>query len=188
VFLRPVVVRDEATSATVATNRYDYMRTQTTDAQKPDNWVLRGYEGAQLPPAGSVPSPAQRQPGIEYPVPRSAPAAPAPAPAPQGSVPPASAAPASGSFAASASSPPVPAGSRVQLLQVAAGTDVAKGRELTKQLREAGFDAYWESVREPGRNDEVVRVRVSVDRATQNVPATIAELKQRGFDAVPVTP
>ena len=190
VFLRPVVVRDEATSATVATNRYDYMRTQTTEAQKPDNWVLRGYEGAQLPPGTGMPSPAQRQPGLEYPVPRSAPAAPAPAPvpAPQGGVPPVSAAPASGSFAASASTPPLPAGSRVQLLQVAAGTDVAQGRALTKQLRDAGFDAYWESVREPGRSDEVVRVRVSVDRATQNVPATIAELKQRGFDAVPVNP
>jgi general secretion pathway protein D len=183
VFLRPVVVRDEATSATVATNRYDYMRTQTTDAQKPDNWVLRGYEGAQLPPAGSVPSPAQRQPGIEYPVLRSAPAPTPAAPGPSGA-----AAPASGSFAASAATPPAPTGSRVELLQVATGTDVAKGRELTKQLREAGFDAYWESVREPGSGAEVVRVRVAVDRASQSVLATIAELKKRGLEPVSVNP
>jgi len=190
VFLRPVVVRDESTSATVAANRYDYMRTQTQQAQKADNWVLRGYEGNQMPPLDKVPSPAAPQgaPGM--------PARPAPAPskpaAPPAAAPvappsaPTSAAPASGNFAASATTPP--AKSPQQLLQVMATSDVARGRELSKQLREAGYDAFWESVRMPGLNDEIVRVRVAVDPTGAAMTAAIGDLRRRGFEPIPVTP
>jgi hypothetical protein len=55
-------------------------------------------------------------------------------------------------------------------------------------LRAAGFDAYWESVRAPDSKGDVVRVRVAVDRATQNVAATMAELQKRGFQPVLVSP
>jgi cell division septation protein DedD len=66
--------------------------------------------------------------------------------------------------------------------------EIARGRDLQRQLRAAGFDAYWESVRVPGRKDDVVRVRVSVDRATQSVGEVLAELKKRGFDPILVNP
>jgi cell division septation protein DedD len=74
----------------------------------------------------------------------------------------------------------------VQLLQVAAVNDVARGRELQRKLREAGMDAYWESVRT--NTGEVVRVRVSVDPATQSVAETLAKLKAMGFDPIIVNP
>ena len=75
----------------------------------------------------------------------------------------------------------------VQLLQVASMTDIARGRDLQRQLREAGFDAYWESVK-TAKGDDVVRVRVSVDRATQSVADTIAKLKAMGLDPIIVNP
>jgi general secretion pathway protein D len=191
VFLRPVVVRDEATSAVVAANRYEYMRTQTQQAQKPDNWVLRGYEGNQLPPLDQISPPSKPRGAVPTPGSPSAPTAPgatppatAPAPAPAAAAP--SAPAPTGNFAASASSPP-PRGTQ-QLLQVMATSDVARGRELSKQLREAGFDAFWESVRAPGSADEMVRVRVAVDPSPQALSAAIADLRRRGFEPVPVTP
>lgn len=49
VFLRPVVVRDEATSANIAADRYEYMRTQVQRGTKPDTAILRGYEPEALP-------------------------------------------------------------------------------------------------------------------------------------------
>ena len=67
-------------------------------------------------------------------------------------------------------------------------SDVTKGRDLQRQLRAAGFDAYWESVRAPDNKNDLVRVRVAVDRATQSVTATMADLQKRGFQPVLVTP
>jgi cell division septation protein DedD len=74
----------------------------------------------------------------------------------------------------------------VQLLQVAAVTDIARARDMQRSLRDAGFDAYWESVKTNG--GDLVRVRVSVDQATQTVANTIARLKALGYDPVVVTP
>ncbi|HSW51925.1 MAG TPA: hypothetical protein VLG93_01740, partial [Sulfuricaulis sp.] len=82
---------------------------------------------------------------------------------------------------------PPPTGAQ-QLLQVMATSDVARGRQLSRQLREAGYDAFWESVRLPGRNEEIVRVRVAVDASAQTLPAAIADLRRRGFEPVPVSP
>ena len=66
---------------------------------------------------------------------------------------------------------------------------IAKGRELQRDLSAAGLEAYWESVRAPGKKKgEVVRVRISVDRATQNVAEVVADLKKRGFNPVLVNP
>jgi cell division septation protein DedD len=173
----------------VAANRYEYMRTQTQQAQKPDNWVLRGYEGNQLPPLDQISPPSKPRgavPTPSSPNPPTAPGAtpPAAAPAPAAAAPVAPAP--TGNFAASASSPP-PKGAQ-QLLQVMATSDVARGRELSKQLREAGFDAFWESVRAPGRDEEIVRVRVAVDPSAQTLSAAIADLRRRGLEPVPVTP
>ena len=74
-----------------------------------------------------------------------------------------------------------------QLLQVAAVSDIARGRDLQRQLRAAGMDAYWESVSIKGGVD-IVRVRVTVDPATQTMADAIAKLKTMGFDPIIVTP
>ena len=222
VFLRPYVVRDEATSSSLALDRYDYMRSQLATAQKPDNLIFRGFEGRDLPlpsmapnktpllnappqptpapapevipvpaPAPSSATPTERTPPVAAANLRTEPApAPAPivpVPAPVESPPPAKApAPATGAFVATPGAQPPRGGT--QLIQVASVTDVTKGRDLQKQLRAAGFDAYWESVRAPDNKGEVVRVRVAVDRTTQNVAATMSDLQKRGFQPVLVAP
>ncbi|HET9024575.1 MAG TPA: SPOR domain-containing protein, partial [Burkholderiaceae bacterium] len=76
--------------------------------------------------------------------------------------------------------------SGIQLVQVASVSEIARARDLQRRLRDAGFDAYWESVK-TSKGDEV-RVRVSVDRATQSVADTVARLKAMGFDPFIVTP
>ncbi|MFN3564896.1 MAG: type II secretion system secretin GspD [Burkholderiaceae bacterium] len=214
IFLRPYVIRDERASSTLAADRYEYMRAQMTDSQRPDSLLFRGYQtdlpppatarppeaSPAVPPATSAP-PATATP-VAPPAPEPAPA-PMPAPAPQSfapqpdaasaaTPPPAAAqtttpaAPATGAFAA-APGTTAPATS-TQLIQVVAIGDIAKARELQKQLRAAGFDAYWESVRRPDGKGEVVRVRVAVDRARQSVAETIAELRKRGFEPTLVNP
>jgi len=71
-------------------------------------------------------------------------------------------------------------------VQVAAVSQITRGRELQRQLREAGFDAYWESVKT--KSGDVIRVRVSIDTATQSMADTIARLRAMGFDPIVVAP
>ncbi len=76
-----------------------------------------------------------------------------------------------------------------QLIHVATVPNIAKGRELQRDLRASGLEAYWESVRAQGKKKgDVVRVRVSVDRATQSVADVMADLRRRGFTPVLVNP
>ena len=167
---------------------------------------------AKEPPAAPVPAVAEQARPVPAPVavteptvapkPSSAPSttsapspattasvtSPPPAPiatpvSPPATAPAATVAAPSGAFAATQGSPAPPASN---LVQVAAVTEISRGRELQRQLREAGFDAYWESVR--SKKGEVVRVRVSVDNATQTMAETIARLKAMGFDPIIVTP
>ena len=163
--------------------------------------IVRAEPAPMLPPPVAVPV-----------TPPPAPA-PAPQPAPAPAPPPVSvaAAPASPSTTTSAavagtaapSAAPVdpvrepapaatrpasgPGSSTSTLLQVAAVNDIARGRELQRQLRAAGMDAYWESVRTKQGSD-IVRVRVTVDPATQTMADAIAKLKSMGFDPIIVTP
>jgi general secretion pathway protein D len=255
VFLRPYVVRDEATSSALALDRYDYIRGQVANSTRPDNFIFRDLQSRQLPERPPVPpsirregatsgaaaappaAPDARSPeagmgargersGPAAPIIDVAPSAPAPTPPPSAPPPPSSSVPGAGAAPPAASSAPVagaepapgaprplpvapaaatgattappasgafaaqagPAPSTgVQLLQVAAMTDIARGRDLQRRLRDAGFDAYWESVK-TSKGDDVVRVRVSVDRATQSVADTIARLKAMGLDPIIVTP
>ncbi len=195
IFLRPYVIRDERASSTLAADRYDYMRTQMSDSQRPDSLLFRGYQTDLPPPAPAKPAaPAPVAPPAANPAAAPAPvsAAPQPAqmtapgalPAPAGTAPPA--APVTGAFAAAAGAAPPGAG--MQLIQVAALGDLARARALQRELRAAGFDAYWESVRPGDGKGEIVRVRVAVDRARQSVAETIAELKRRGFEPTLVNP
>ncbi|MEP6609528.1 MAG: SPOR domain-containing protein, partial [Burkholderiaceae bacterium] len=123
---------------------------------------------AVVPPAQSIP------PTRPTPAARSAPADAPPVVAVASPTPPAP--------TITASSAPA-----TQLLQVAAVSDIARGRDLQRQLRAAGMDAYWESVRTKQGGD-IVRVRISVDTATQSVADAIAKLKAMGFDPIIVTP
>jgi general secretion pathway protein D len=210
IFLRPYVIRDERASSTLAADRYDYMRAQMADSQRPDTLLFRGYQTDLPPPApAKPPAPAPAAPPATNDSPATtlpvAPPAsePAPAPAPESAAPqpaqiatpealpaPAAtasqAAPVTGAFAAAPGTAAPAAGT--QLIQVAAISDVARARELQRQLRAAGFDAYWESVRRSDGKGEIVRVRVAVDRARQSVAETIAELKRRGFEPTLVDP
>jgi general secretion pathway protein D len=202
VFLRPYVVRDEATSSALAMDRYDYIRGQVANSTVADNIIFRDLQSRQIPERPPIaPSMRQsRQPALPPPS-APDPAMPGPGPAPSGEPPPSSsrgappqaaatagvaavgaAAPSSGAFAAQGPAP----NSGIQLVQVAAVDEIARGRELQRQLRDAGFDAYWESVKSGG--GEVVRVRIAVNQATQSVADTVAKLRAMGFDPIIVTP
>jgi general secretion pathway protein D len=128
------------------------------------------------PPASTPAASAATPPPVTVP---PAPAAATPPPAVTASTAPAP----TGAYAASAATP-APASSN--LIQVAAVSQIGRGRELQQQLRQAGFDAYWESVKT--RAGEVVRVRVSVDTATQSMADTLARLKAMGFEPIIVAP
>ncbi len=128
---------------------------------------------APPPPAPVVVAPPAPAPAVV--------AAPPPSPSP-------SSAAVAGTAAPSASpSTTAPRAQPSSLLQVAAVSDIARGRDLQRQLRAAGMDAYWESVRTKQGTD-IVRVRVTVDPATQSMADAIARLKAMGFDPIIVTP
>ncbi|SIT49732.1 General secretion pathway protein D [Paraburkholderia piptadeniae] len=55
VFLRPVIVRDQATSSSIALSRYDYLRAQQGDYQT-DNNLIRDKNIPMLPPAPPGPN------------------------------------------------------------------------------------------------------------------------------------
>jgi cell division septation protein DedD len=137
------------------------------------------------PSAAGSPEPAPATPAAATPA-QATPQPPAPATAPAATTAATTAAPASGAFVAAAGAKHPASGT--QLIQVAAVENIAKGRDLQRRLRAAGFDAYWESVRHPDRKGELIRVRVAVDRATQSVAGTLAELQKRGFEPVLVNP
>ena len=191
VFLRPYVVRDEATSSALAMDRYEYIRGQVANSTVADNLIFRDLQSRQIPEKPPVPpSIRQSQPTAPPAQAPTNPTAPAPATssapppsssgaaAPQTAAPAGAAAPASGAFAAQG---PAPGGS-IQLVQVATVNEIARGRELQRELRDAGFDAYWESVKTGG--GDVVRVRVAVNQATQSVADTVAKLRTMGFDPI----
>ena len=217
VFLRPYVVRDEATSSALAMDRYDYIRGQVANSTLADNIIFRDLQSRQLPEkppvapslkraesgprtlsndlAPGIPAqdPPRQTPAPIIDVAPSAPQPAAPATPPPAAPPPSSsapgaaagaAAPSSGTFSAQPGTAPSSTGA--QLLQVASMTDIARAREMQRSLRDAGFDAYWESVKTSA--GDMVRVRVSVDQATQSMATTIARLKALGYDPVIVTP
>jgi general secretion pathway protein D len=66
------------------------------------------------------------------------------------------------------------------LIQVATVDTTAHARQLRRQLSEAGFDAYWESVATPA--GESVRVRVNVDPTRHSTEETLALLRGLGFN------
>ena len=189
VFLRPKVVRTESASGALAADRYEYMRTQVGNATRPDNAVMQGYQINELQPYPAVvPNAAPPAPGT-VPPPIMKPS-PAPAtPAPQSSAPPAA------STATAAALPLTTVAAQamqpargVQLVQVATAPSIEQGRQLQQQLRSAGYDAHWESLRGTSASAEAVSVRVTLDRATRALPDAMLDLRQRGFEPVLVTP
>jgi general secretion pathway protein D len=86
VFLRPVVMRDQASSSKLALDRYDYIRAEQQNAQPPPSSILRINESPVLPairPETSGPTGAPRPLGDTAPAPPVIlPSAPVPVPVP----------------------------------------------------------------------------------------------------------
>jgi len=166
VFLRPTIIRDEAAAADIALNRYDYMRTQVEQSRQGSLPPLPDLSVEALPP---VPPPA-------------------PSKAPHSNLPDSShaartqAAPVALASAASPAAAGPADASPYQLIQVSSLRDIRRGRQLQRQLRLAGFDSYWESVR-TADGDEV-RVRVSVERRGDTIGDALSTLRRLGYDPV----
>jgi general secretion pathway protein D len=175
VFLRPIIVRDEGTSAAIANERYEYMRTQMVDARVPDNLIFRDLNVAPITPTvpRDTPPPAATPPTESLPAPAAASAAPATPAAPP--------APPAAPGTAAAAAAPVAA---VQVLHITTMPDLAGGRRFQQELRNAGFDAYLEPIRTS--TGEIYRVRVAVDPARRTVAEATAELKRLGYNPIPV--
>jgi len=198
VFLRPTIIRDEAAAAEIGLDRYDYIRTQVAESGQGRHPVIPDLSVDPLPaaPSGrhqSAPRAPPVQPGAE-----SQPVAPQPpaAQAPQSNdretsgATPAQAAPGAPAALtlADPSRPSAPAtqAASYQLIQVSAVQEIARGRQLQIQLRSAGFDAYWESVRTG--SGEVVRIRVAVERQASKIADALSALRRLGYDPVLVGP
>jgi len=174
VFLRPIIVRDENTSAALAAERYDYMRTQMIDARAPDSLIFRELNITPIAPA---PEPRQSPPASPPAAPASGSTPPLP-PARPGAVDSPPPPPAGGAPAAAATAPVA------SVLQVTAMPDLASGRRIQQDLRNAGFDAYLEPVRTS--TGEIFRVRIAVDSSRRSVADTVAELKKLGYHPFPI--
>jgi len=179
VFLRPIIVRDESTSAALAVERYEYMRAQVAGSRVPDNLIFGDLNVPSMPAAPESQL-KPREPAaapLDQPVPtQPAPSPGAPAAAPSSTGPAGGAAPGQAATAA----PALPA----QVLQVTVMPDLDSGRRIQQELRNAGFDAYLEPMRTS--TGEIVRVRVKVDGATRSSAETIAELRKLGYNPMPV--
>jgi general secretion pathway protein D len=166
VFLRPTIIRDESAAAAIAVDRYDYMRTQLAQSHQPDLVLLPDLSVEPLPgappPSRATPAmPESQTPGSNEPA----------------------AATAIGDRRQLATSSGNPT---QQLIQVATVPDTARARQLQQQLKEAGFDSYWESVRTTA--GDTVRVRILVDRRATKIADALAALRRLGFDPVLVGP
>ncbi len=62
VFLRPVVMRDQAATDRVSLDRYDYIRAQQQQAQPPSNAIMQINDTPVLPPLRPSVSPASAPP------------------------------------------------------------------------------------------------------------------------------
>jgi general secretion pathway protein D len=190
VFLRPTIIRDESAAAAMALDRYDYMRTQVAQSHQANLMVLPDLSVDPLPAAPPPRTPPAPAPSSATPAAPPGAAEPSPVPAPgpallPGAPPSASAA---STPVALAEAPPSAAGAKPaqQLIQVSAAGDIARGRQLQQQLKEAGFDSYWESVRTP--TGDVVRVRVAVERRAGTIADALSSLRRLGFDPILVGP
>jgi len=179
VFLRPIIVRDESTSAALAVERYEYMRAQVAGSRVPDDLIFRDLNVPSMPAAPEsqlkqrAPAAAPSDPSVP---PQQAIAPGAPAAPPSSTGPAGGAAPGQAATAATALS--------AQVLQVTVMPDFDSGRRIQQELRNAGFDAYLEPVRTS--TGEIVRVRVRVDPATRSSAEAVAELRKLGYNPMPV--
>jgi general secretion pathway protein D len=180
VFLRPIIVRDESTSAALAVERYEYMRAQVAGSRVPDDLIFRDLNVPSMPAAPD----AQLKPREPAATPseQSAPSQPAPTPSAPPAPSPSPAAPAAGAAPGQVAStvPALPA----QVLQVTVMPDLDSGRRIQQELRSAGFDAYLEPMRTS--TGEIFRVRVRVDGATRSSAEAIAELRKLGYNPMPL--
>jgi Flp pilus assembly secretin CpaC/cell division septation protein DedD len=180
----PAPIIDVAPASTSAAVPSSSTTSRTNAAAESPRPAPQVAEPVPQPSAASAPVQTTPPPPASS-TPSASTAAASPAPTQPQAPAPASATPAnttpSGAYSASTGAPTPATGN---LVQVAAVSQIARGRELQRQLREAGFDAYWESVKT--KTGDVIRVRVSIDPATQTMAETIARLKAMGYDPIVV--
>ncbi len=70
-------------------------------------------------------------------------------------------------------------GGDAPLIEVAVIDTMAHARQVQRQLRDAGLDAYWESV--ATSSGQSIRVRVTVQTPRRTVEDTLAQLRALGF-------
>ena len=179
VFLRPTIIRDETAASDIALNRYDYIRTQVDQGRQGSLPPLPDLSVEPLPPAPAPVRPNPPRSAAPTPAPGAESAPVGPQPAPQNPPP----------RSNSAGSAPAPASSAqaspYQLIQVSSVHDIGRGRQVQLQLRQAGFDSYWESVRTS--DGDVVRIRVSVERRASTIADALSTLRRLGYDPVLVS-
>jgi len=180
VFLRPVIIRDEAAASDIAMSRYDYMRAQVGQMRQEPLLPLPNLSNENLPPAPNAAKPkasatAPGSPGVQsLPVP--------PQPAPQ-------TAPQSPSSPRSSTSDAVnvaAAQNPYQAIEVSQVRDSDSGQKLQQRLKEAGFESRSENVLTT--DGDQVRVLVSVERKAERIADALSALRRLGYDPVLVGP
>jgi general secretion pathway protein D len=179
VFLRPTIIRDETAASDIALNRYDYIRTQVDQVRQGTLPPLPDLSVEPLPPAPAPVRPNPPRSAAPTPAPRAESAPVGPQSAPQNPPPRSNSAGPAQALASSAQASPY------QLIQVSAVRDIGRGRQMQQQLRQAGFDSYWESVRTS--DGDVVRIRVSVERRASTIADALSTLRRLGYDPVLVS-
>ena len=75
---------------------------------------------------------------------------------------------------------PVKPSERVQLIELRNIGDANRGRQIVRDLRDAGYDAYGETVSTD--RAETIRVRVAVDLGRQEIGSVMSALLTRGLE------
>jgi general secretion pathway protein D len=75
---------------------------------------------------------------------------------------------------------PVRPSDRVQLIELRSVGDANRSVQVVRELREAGYDAYWETVNTG--SGETTRVRVAVDQGRQEIGSVMSALMARGLE------
>ncbi|CAN7218433.1 type II secretion system secretin GspD [Acidovorax sp. LjRoot117] len=175
VFLRPIVVRDNATSDALMVDRYEAIRALQQATQPAPSLPMKTVSGAPilppLPERFTAPAPAQPATAVPVPVPMQqlTPVVPLPPPAPTG-------APISSAPAQPVAAPPATPQAAVSLYYVNIGTfgDDAQSKASMARLRNSALPLALQSV-ETNRGT-ATRVRVgpyATEEAAQAAAATV---------------
>ncbi|MFN3375563.1 MAG: type II secretion system secretin GspD, partial [Burkholderiaceae bacterium] len=195
VFLRPVVVRDAATSDALSMDRYEMIRGLQNGAQPDPNLMLRAVpQGPALPPAPPAARPGegqpqqslQPQPQSPTPAAAAAPLSAAPAVAPvaatPAAVPPPVAAQTAQSPVAQAPAAPETAAAAGYYVNVGLFPTDRNGQAVVTRLRKAALPVKAQEV--STTRGERLRVRVGPYESLRSADAAAATVRRLSYDAV----